>query len=174
KKPMERLDWLFLSVFVFWLVSGTLFSGVRHALQKHYSDFWIAIVPPNPDLTWFRTIRVSSTCLYNFWIGVGLLSFPFGQLFDTGNVLIRNLYWGFFGAIVLPMVVLTIALRKNYGDFRFALVPPKVDDSQRNHEWSKEHKTNVVIVIAAILCALCVAVIIWAISEFVTSGQIPW
>jgi hypothetical protein len=171
EKPIETLDRLIAGVFLFLIVSGILFSSVKHALQKHYSDFWIGIVPPNPELTWFRTIRVSSTCLYHYWIGVGLLSVPFNLvnsvLFDTGNVLIRNLYWAFFGAIVLPMVVLRIALRKNYGDFRFALIPPqtKVDDLRGNHEWSKE-------LVAGIFVALFLALIIWAIYGFV-SNQIP-
>jgi GYF domain 2 len=176
EKPIETLDKLIAGFFLFLIVSGILFSSVKHALQKHYSDFWIAIVPINPELTWFRTTRVSSTCLYHYWIGVGLLSFPFNLvnsvLFDTGTVIVRNLYWAFFGAIVLPMVVLGIALRRNYGDFRFALIPPKVDDSQRNHEWQKEQISDVVI--ASIFCALCVASIIWALYGFVTSNQIPW
>jgi hypothetical protein len=177
EKPKERLDWLILGVFVFWLVSGPLFSGVRHALQKHYSDFWIAIVPPNPELTWFRMMRVASTCLLQFWTGVIWLYLPFylvnSALFDTGNVLIRNLYWAFFGAIVLPMVVLRIALRKNYGDFRFALIPPKPEvDDRRNNEWSKEQISPALI--ASIFFALCVAVTIWAIYGFVTSNQNPW
>jgi hypothetical protein len=147
---------------------------VRDALQKHYHDFWIAIVPSNPELTWLRMMRVSSTCLLQCWWVAALLYFPFALVnslfFDEGLEII-----GVLGVIltasVFPMVALRIALRKNYGDFRLALVPPKVDESR---EWSKEQKTNVIILIAAILCALCVAVIILAISEFVRSGQIPW
>jgi hypothetical protein len=84
EKSITRLS---TDIGVFLSVSWFLFFSVRDALQKHYRDFWIAIVPSNPELTWFRMMRVSSTCLAQYWMIAGL---------DKTGI---NILFQFFGSV---------------------------------------------------------------------------